>query len=736
MNVDHNGNEGGSPGAEPIDDATMAEDLDEGLFGDGSPDGEDVLATPGPAGAQDDEQEVMQEEVHEDGEEEVHEDDQEEVHENDQEETHENDQEELHEDDQEEAPENDQEETHENDQEETHENDQEETHENDQEEVHEEVHENDQDAVQYDSQEDAPGVRDDAHDECQDHIPDDVQEDDPDTGFQNVTGDFDADMEQDDEDVQDIVQDVIYETIEQDIDPVPPGASITDDEEEAEEQDDDTMHDAQMESKDHTDAHSHETTEPQNDTEAMQGIQEESTTYAQSDMVGEQSQPQPGFHFQSAHVDDEQLDNDSATLFVPEQTLPAPQPPTCEGTSVRMGPPPRPAKIATVAGISTFAKIRNMQNRLAQKKNAANVPQRYTADPDNEAYLEAVMSPITPSSSTPRPAVDEDELAERQAQADYQRQVRHYAELKRKNGTLSFREDVEYMKIKGTWEARRKKRERDLLKAKEDQEGDPDLFPEVRPRSVEDDDNDDDGTADDAFSFEDATASRKRRRRDMPRKEPKVMSMQEAELQSMKVALEAHDDMPKKKRKGPAADEDSQDTTTGGKGKGKGAKPKPRPSRAKGAAKPAAKGGRKTAKNKREVDHAVRQATSLFSSNVFEQQAGAYENEQPTFRARNKQDALKELIASVPLEDKKQARSEMAALLAATKDFDGHGSVKPSGGNWMVKGMKTSLKAYQILGSAFMRRRENAMEEPKGGLMADQMGLGEQESCKTGLILY
>jgi hypothetical protein len=704
MNVDHDGNEGGSPGAEPIDDATMTEDLDQDLFGEGAPDGEDVLATPGHAGAQDDEQEDLQEEVHQIAQEELHE------------------------------------ETHENDQEETHENDQEELHDDDQEEVHqiaqEEVHESDRDAVQYDSQEDAPGVRDDAHDESQDHIPDDVQEDNPDTGFQNVSGDFDADMEQDDEDVQDMAPEMIYETIEQDIGPVPPGASITDDEEEAEEQDDETMHDAQIESEDHIDAYSQETTEPQNDTEAMQGVQEESTAYAQSDMVEEQPQPQPGFHFQSAHVDDEQLDNDSATLFVPEQILPAPQPPTREGTSVRMGPPPRPAKTATVGGISTFAKIRNMQNRLAQKKNAANVPQRYTADPDNEAYLEAVMSPITPSSSTPRPAVDEDELAERQAQADYQRQVRHYAELKRKNGTLSFREDVEYMKIKGNWEARRKKRERDLLKAKEDQEGDLDLFPEVRPRSVEDDDNDDDGTADDAFSFEDVTASRKRRRRDMPRKEPKVMSMQEAELQSMKVALEAHDDMPKKKRKGPAADEDSQDTTTSGKGKGKAAKPKPRPCRAKGAPKPAAKGGRKTAKNKREVDHAVRQATSLFSSNVFEQQAGAHENEQPTFRARNKQDALKELIASVPLEDKKQARSEMAALLAATKDFDGHGSVKPSGGNWMVKGMKTSLKAYQILGSAFMRRRENAMEEPKGGLMADQMGLGEQESCKTGLILY
>ena len=59
-------------------------------------------------------------------------------------------------------------------------------------------------------------------------------------------------------------------------------------------------------------------------------------------------------------------------------------------------------------------------------------------------------------------------------------------------------------------------------------------------------------------------------------------------------------------------------------------------------------------------------------------------------------------------------------------DFDGRGSVRSDqSGNWTVKGMTTSLKNYQVLGSAFMRRRENALEEPRGGLMADQMGLGK-----------
>jgi SNF2 family DNA or RNA helicase len=87
---------------------------------------------------------------------------------------------------------------------------------------------------------------------------------------------------------------------------------------------------------------------------------------------------------------------------------------------------------------------------------------------------------------------------------------------------------------------------------------------------------------------------------------------------------------------------------------------------------------------------------------------------------------MKELIASIPTEALKSAKGDKAALLKATQDFDGRGSVKATGGSmWLVKGMKTSLKNYQVMGTAFMRRRENSADEPKGGLMADQMGLGK-----------
>jgi SNF2 family DNA or RNA helicase len=100
--------------------------------------------------------------------------------------------------------------------------------------------------------------------------------------------------------------------------------------------------------------------------------------------------------------------------------------------------------------------------------------------------------------------------------------------------------------------------------------------------------------------------------------------------------------------------------------------------------------------------------------------------DQPVLQTRKKADALKELIASVPVADKKQARNDMNTLLSASRDFDGRGACKIApGGNWLVRGMRTSLKGYQVLGTAFMRRRENDEKEPRGGLMADQMGLGK-----------
>lgn len=61
-------------------------------------------------------------------------------------------------------------------------------------------------------------------------------------------------------------------------------------------------------------------------------------------------------------------------------------------------------------------------------------------------------------------------------------------------------------------------------------------------------------------------------------------------------------------------------------------------------------------------------------------------------------------------------------ILSKVKDFTGRAAVRPADdGNWHVKGMKCTLKHYQILGVAAMRKRENSTTEPRGGILADSM---------------
>lgn len=142
------------------------------------------------------------------------------------------------------------------------------------------------------------------------------------------------------------------------------------------------------------------------------------------------------------------------------------------------------------------------------------------------------------------------------------------------------------------------------------------------------------------------------------------------------------------------------------------------------------KGGRVNAKNSAS---GMVNFSSLRGTNLFNDAAAVADLPvQPKFTeggeggTRQKNKALKQLMASVPTESKKIANTDKRALDAATKDFNGVGSVYPKGdGLWGVKGLRASLKHYQVLGAAFMRRRENASQQPKGGILADEMGLGK-----------
>ncbi|KAI4704056.1 hypothetical protein J4E81_001120 [Alternaria sp. BMP 2799] len=420
---------------------------------------------------------------------------------------------------------------------------------------------------------------------------------------------------------------------------------------------------------------------------------------------------------------------DPDSLFIPEDEPPSQiitpqQEPVAPIATPPILTPPRPK----VTGQSVIQKIRAMQKeRQHQKLIASRQTPAYPTNSnlDDEAYLEAVRP--GQSSSAAVPAINEDDLADKRAIKDFQAKKRYYDEVKRKKGTLSFVEQVAWMKIRGVEEARKKKRSRDLAKDREANDGEVDLFPEFSlTRNIEEEVESD-------HDFDFADSGTRKRRRPMPTKEGQPMSMHDAELQSMHVALEAEGDASRKKQKGAVASAEEQASVPSGRGKGsKGKGPaKPR----SGPKKPVRNRGNKTSKNKQDAIHAVKQAASFFNANVFEQQAGANAADQPGFRSRNKADALRELIASVPLDDRKKATTDMNVLLAATKDFDGTGHVKADGnGLWRVRGMSTSLKAYQVLGTAFMRRRENGSDEPKGGLMADQMGLGKTLMMLANII--
>jgi len=127
---------------------------------------------------------------------------------------------------------------------------------------------------------------------------------------------------------------------------------------------------------------------------------------------------------------------------------------------------------------------------------------------------------------------------------------------------------------------------------------------------------------------------------------------------------------------------------------------------------------------------------SLYTGNVIADARGnELKRAQPTFTAKRKDEALKQLIASVPEEARDLAKVDKAYLLAATKDFTGRGAARSDGqGGWSVRGMKSSLKHYQLLGSAFMRRRETGEDMPQGGLCADQMGLGKTVMMLANII--
>lgn len=90
---------------------------------------------------------------------------------------------------------------------------------------------------------------------------------------------------------------------------------------------------------------------------------------------------------------------------------------------------------------------------------------------------------------------------------------------------------------------------------------------------------------------------------------------------------------------------------------------------------------------------------------------------------------------------RKAAQLDMKRLEQACRSFTGQNGVAHNArsiaavrGGWKVKGMTTPLKNYQVINSAWMRTREMGADEPRGGIIADQMGLGKTVTCIANIV--
>lgn len=74
--------------------------------------------------------------------------------------------------------------------------------------------------------------------------------------------------------------------------------------------------------------------------------------------------------------------------------------------------------------------------------------------------------------------------------------------------------------------------------------------------------------------------------------------------------------------------------------------------------------------------------------------------------------------------DTRHATTQRRDLKEAAKIF-GFKKVKAVNGNFLLSGMQSALRPYQLVASSWMVKRELARTEPYGGLVADQMGMGK-----------
>ncbi|PIA88970.1 DNA repair protein RAD5 [Cercospora beticola] len=368
-------------------------------------------------------------------------------------------------------------------------------------------------------------------------------------------------------------------------------------------------------------------------------------------------------------------------------------------------------------GNSILGKQKQKQRELAQRHcRGADSPAEGSPEPviSRHDSMEAMGSMPPP----PAPRLNDADM-----EAEYQTAKANY-DRKSKAGTLTTAEEIDFMKTSAHRDARQRKIDMDR-RADEDMSPEPDnesgLFvsdttDHFVPYSMESSDDEDD------LAFRAATRTRSGGKR--------KATVEDADDDDTTTTMSAAQNAKKPRKKSGRqtftdvdidavlnkADERRKDKAKKGKGAGK----------------PAGKG---SGRGKKQAD--LTNVKSMFGTNVFKDtEKNANLHNQPNFSGtKRKADALKQLIASVPQENRKIAAADKRFLDEACKSFNGTGAVKASpDGNWLVKGMRSTLKHYQVLGTAFMRKRENELHEPRGGILADEMGLGKTVMMLANII--